>query len=364
MHRLTPFLFALLLACAPEALPESEPGEEPETVATAAAAGATPEPTPTTPDPGQLCTLEVDSGDGWEKRSGLGCPSDGTMRIVAVGDVGFPGRVLDDTTDGLLRACHEAGGCQALVIPGDLVYGPGNNADMVWTGVWDDALSRLGVYGFAVLGNHEYRHEPNPELKRKVVFAADKRAGLVLPKANYAARILGPDGDVRLAIAALDTDTIVRKEPLDPLHAALATACSTGAPVITVGHHPASSQGQHTTHERPVEAGVRGVLKVAPEGCKIVGAFAGHDHDLQVWPPGCEEIGTPAVIVSGVAARGFRPPGDKHLSPCPVSDDKGAYFAGPRQDGGFALMVVKPDGSVAVSLFDTTKSTPLTTLEF
>lgn len=360
MHRLTPLFLALLTACGADPLPEVAHAE-----AAAAVEAATEPPAEGAPaDPGQLCTLEVHAGAGWEKRSGLGCPRDGTIRVASVGDVGFPGRVLDDTTSLLLRTCHEAGGCQALLIPGDLVYGDGANADMVWTGVWDDALSRLGVYGIAVLGNHEYRHEPNPERKREVVFASDKRAGLVLPRANYAARILGPDGDVRLAIAALDTDTIVRKEPLAPLQEALATACATGGPVIAVGHHPGSSQGRHTTHERPVEAAVRRVLRGAPEGCNVVAAFAGHDHDLQVWPPHCEEADTPAIIVSGVAARGFRAAGDSHLTPCPASGEKGLYVAGPRQDGGFALMTLASDGGATVSLYDTTTTTPLSTLEF
>jgi len=359
VRRLTPLLLVLLVACGGTEGPRSEPAEAVAAVGSGAVAlDATP-----TPDPGQLCSLEINTGDGWVARSGLGCPSDGTLVVASVGDVGRAGPTLDATLAGLLGACRAAGGCQALLLPGDLIYGPGADADGAWSGIWDDALSRLGVYGIAALGNHEYRHEPGPELKREVLFAADGRAGFVLPAANYAARILGPEGDLRLAIAAIDTDTIVRGESLAPLQATLATACSTGARMIVVGHHPASSQGRHTLHERPVEAALRKLLRGVPEGCRVVASFAGHDHDLQVWPAGCEEAGTPPVIVSGVSARGFRDGGDTHLTPCPASGATGAYYAGARDDGGYALMTLAPDGRATVSLYDTTTPNPLTTLE-
>jgi hypothetical protein len=348
-------------------------GTQPEPTVQAAAAAPAETPAasgsrsivgPATLDPGVLCSLEVDVGAGWVKRAELGCPPDGTVRIAAIGDVGWPGPTLDATVAGLLRTCRDAGGCHLLLIAGDLVYGPGANAEAVWNGVWDEALSRLGLIAVTVLGNHEYRHDPDPKLKRAVVFASDGRAGMVLPAANYAVRLLGPDGAVRLAVAALDTDTIVRQESLDPLREALAAACATGAPVLTVGHHPASSQGQHSASERPLEAAVRTLLLGAPEGCRLLAAFAGHDHDLQAWPPGCEQAGIPAVIVTGVAARGFRPPGDRHLTPCPVSGRSGAYHAGPHQAGGYALMTLSPDGTSTVQLFDTKTATPLSTLEF
>ncbi len=335
------------------------PASEPETAAAPPAAVEA----EAAAEAGELCRIRVDTGDGWTDRGEVGCPADGTVRVAIVGDVGLPGAILDATTAGLLRACPEAGGCQLLAIPGDLVYTDGADAERVWKAVWDDALSRPGVFAVTVLGNHEYRHEPNPELKREAVFGSDGRAGMIVPAANYAVRLDGPDGTPRLALAALDTDTFVRGEPTDALEAALARACEVGAPVVAVGHHPPSSQGLHHLHEAPLEASIRKLLLGAPEGCPLVAAFAGHDHDLQAWPAGCEEAGMPAVVVSGVAGKGFRPPGPGHLTPCPANGATGAYHAGPRADGGFALFELRADGTSTVRLHDTVAAGPLTTLE-
>jgi hypothetical protein len=261
-------------------------------------------------------------------------------------------------------------GCDLLAVAGDLIYGSGDHAVAVWRSVWDEELAQLELPGLAVLGNHEYRHEPNPRGKREAVFAADGRAGLVLPGPTYVAR-LRRGADTLLAVAAIDTDSVANPNADMPGGATetLAAACSEGAPVLVIGHHPPTSQGRHHSHEAHVETALRKLLREVPEGCEIAAVLAGHDHDLQAYGPGCEEAGTPAVIVSGVAARGFRPPGPQHLPRCVASAAAANYHAGPSEDGGFAWLRLRPrvpargtGDSGASAASSTTSSTTSSTL--
>jgi hypothetical protein len=224
--------------------------------------------------------------------------------------------------------------------------------------------------GLAVLGNHEYRHEPGPERKREVLYAADGRAGLILPSAHYAVRLKAGD-EVLLAIAALDTDSLSLPGPGKPGLGmeALAEACAQGAPVIALGHHPPSSQGRHYTHEAWLQAQLRDVLsKTTTGGCNLVAFTAGHDHDLQAYGPGCEQEGVPAVVVSGVVARGYRGAGSAHLTPCLREGAQSSYHAGPRASGGFAILELDTRlGKAQVSLIDVPqpgRSQQLGTLEW
>ncbi|MEE2827580.1 MAG: metallophosphoesterase [Myxococcota bacterium] len=291
---------------------------------------------------GGECSLELQKdlgGEVWETRSTLPCPGPEGLGVVAVGDVGLAGERLQASVDAIQEVCSQQP-CQFLTIAGDLIYGPGSEAEAVWQGVWDQGLARLGLPSFAVLGNHEYRHEPQPALKRKALFASDGRAGLVLPAPAYVARIRRGEKTL-LALAAIDTDSIANPGPSMPGAGAetLEAACSLQAPVLVLGHHPATSQGRHHSHEAHVEAAIRKLLTDATgAGCNIVAALAGHDHDLQAYGAGCQEAGMPAVVVSGVAARGFRAPGPQHLTTCPGSDTSARYHAGPSEDGGFALL--------------------------
>jgi len=291
------------------------------------------------PRTSEPCSLEVWTGGAWSPRAQLQCPRDGKLKLLSVGDVGHAGAILDMSIEQMQRAC-EGDSCQLLLMAGDLIYGPGARASETWTAVWDEGLASLQLPALAVLGNHAYRHEPGPEKKREVLYDADGRAGLVLPAAHYAARLRAGD-DVLLAIAALDTDSLSLPGPGKPGLGmdVLAEACAQGAPVIALGHHPPSSQGRHYTHEAWLQRQLRDVLSgVTASGCNLVAFAAGHDHDLQAYSPGCEQEGVPAVVVSGVVARGFRGPGSDHLRPCPREGAQSSYHAGPRPGGGFATL--------------------------
>ena len=314
----------------------------------------------------------------WEERRSLPCPGPEGIDILAVGDVGLPGDRLQNSVDAMQRLCAKEG-CDLLGIAGDLLYGPGDIAEEAWRGIWDEGLARLGLPGLAVLGNHEYRHEPNPGLKRRAVYGSDGRSGLVLPSPSYVARLRqagngAADSEPALmVVAAIDTDSIANPGPEMPGGAGetLTEACALGAPVLVIGHHPPTSQGRHHSHEARVEQALQRLLQAAPERCEIVGFLAGHDHDLQVYPPNCEAADLPAILVSGVVARGFRGPGPQHLSQCryPASlarTEPGAeaqpgspyYLAGPSEDGGFIWLRVPlkaPNSPRRAEVFRVTK---------
>ncbi|MBJ94669.1 MAG: hypothetical protein CMP23_09395 [Rickettsiales bacterium] len=294
------------------------------------------------------CQLELWAEGKWSSFHQLQCPRDRSLNLLSVGDVGRSGEILTASVAEMQRSCAD-GSCQLMLIAGDLLYGPGSLAEQAWRGVWDDGLARVGLPGLAVLGNHEYRHEPGPERKREVLFAAHGRKGLALPAANYAARLRMGDQTL-LSVAALDTDSVALPGDDKPGLGldALAEACAQQAPVVVLGHHPASSQGLHHSHEAWLERKLRRLLvETAAGGCEILLYASGHDHDLQAYTPACEEPGMPAQVVSGVVARGYRARGSSHLSPCPIPGARSSYHAGPRAAGGFIRIELELDSGEA-----------------
>jgi 3',5'-cyclic AMP phosphodiesterase CpdA len=298
---------------------------------------STPAPIEAVAEP--LCAVELHDGSAWVKRADLACPTD-ALNLLVVGDVGHANPVLDSSVAGAKAVCAERR-CDLMLVAGDLIYGPGADAEPHWAKIWDAGLATLNLPAVAVLGNHEWRHEPEPEKKRAAVFASDGRLGLIAPSPSFAVRITR-DGKPIAAVAALDTDSVSNPAPEMPGLGAAAfdLACGEGVPVIAVGHHPPTSQGLHHGHEAEVEAALRTTFATRRQaGCDVRLVVAGHDHDLQVYPKSCEQADVPAIVVAGVTGRGFRKAGEQHLPKCGPGPSEGrdtVYVADRGTDGGFA----------------------------
>ncbi len=299
------------------------------------------------------CSLDLLKDGSWLPLQPIACPGPEGLGVVALGDIGLPGDPLTNATAQIAARCG-AEPCHLVTLAGDLMYVPGSGAETAWARIWDDTLAKLRLPGVGVLGNHEYRHEPDPEGKRAALYGANGRAGFHLPSASWTMRI-SRSGESLIALVGLDTDSVANPVPGMPGlgEQALVDGCALGLPTLVVGHHPLSSQGLHHRHEAHIEQELAGVLREARAGgCRISAYLAGHDHDLQVWPAGCEQAGNPGTVVSGVAARGYRPAGSDHLEPCPSGGQTGSYHAG-RPGVGFAIVRVQPaTGDTTATLYD------------
>ena len=325
-----------------------------------------------TPDPllgDELpCTIEVAVGAApWEYRDDVTCGQDGKLRFIITGDIGDANKRLNGTLKGVENVCKELG-CDLGLLPGDLIYGTGARSQLVWDAVWHRGFGVLNVPFAAVLGNHGYRVDPLPGLKREVMYDSDGKSGLIMPGPSYALRILGRDGEPVMAVAGLDTDSVASPGSGMPGLGAdsLDTACNEDVPVVWMGHHPISSQGFHRFHEAPLQKQLRERTRDAKvNGCPISVVVAGHDHDLQAYGPSCELLGTPGQVLSG-ASQGTRSRFSKHLETCPADPDAittyHTNFGGRRS--GFAWMTVDMStGDVGVRFYAADKNGNVELLE-
>lgn len=302
------------------------------------------------------CTLEVSVGAApWESRGPISCGEGDQVRFLVAGDVGEATPGLSGTVLGAARVCEDIG-CDMGLLPGDLIYGRGGRAQLVWDSVYFRGLAQLGIPFAAVLGNHAYRVDPGPALKREVLLGADGKAGLILPGPSYALRVLGPDGEPRITVAALDTDSVAAPSRGMPGLGAdsLERACSEGTPVVWLGHHPISSQGFHRFHEAGLQRELRETtISTQVNGCRLAVVVAGHDHDLQAYGPSCEAHGAPGQVLAG-ASQGTRPRFSRHLETCPADEEAVSVYRSSFGDGrtGFAWVGVDvTSGKVEVRLY-------------
>ncbi len=311
------------------------------------------------PPPADRCSVEVRTGDAWVQRADIPCPTS-PLSLLVVGDVGYANPILDGSVAGMEALCAERR-CDLMLIAGDLIYGPGADAVPHWAAIWDQGLARVGLPSVAVLGNHEWRHEPEPEKKRAAVKASDGREGLIAPGPSFAVRVVRGEKTL-VALAGVDTDSVSNPIPEMPGFGAAAfdVACAEEVPVVAVGHHPPTSQGLHHGHEAHVEKALRGLFAARREaGCDVRLVVAGHDHDFQAYPLACEQADVPPIVVSGVAGRGFRKAGEQHLPKCGPGPSEGketVYIADRGAEGGFAHVELALDDGPSTVRFYATKT--------
>lgn len=318
--------------------------------------------------PTGTCSVELPQGKTWAKSASSSCPPTGPLPFVVLGDPGKPGGRLIAVSEAARARCDTLG-CAAMLLPGDIYYGSGESGPEGWAQIWDQGLKRVGRPTLAVFGNHEWREEPYSARKRQAVLRTHGRDAFIMPAASWWARIVR-DGSAQLAVVGLDSDRIAAptlgdstgdpEAPEAPLRSNtplgaehLNAACQSGLPVVVMLHEPISTQAGHLydrvdhIDSAPLVVPLlrQFIQEKATEGCPIEVVVAGHDHDLQFYGPGCEQVGTPATIVSGVAGKAFRDHHSGHLDPCPATASAESYhlYAQPEDTGGYTELRIDPE---------------------
>lgn len=200
------------------------------------------------------------------------------LAFLVVGDWGAGGRFQRRVAAGMDVVA--ARNRPAFVLStGDNIYPDGVDSadDRQWTtkftSVYD--LPHLGLPWWAVLGNHDYRKDPDAQIAYH-----DRNPQWNMP-ARWYRQDFSVDGETKLALFALDTQAMLTRaanvaDQLAWFERELAAASAARWKVV-VGHHPLRSYGHYGDQEwlsrriKPmmVEAGVQLYC-------------CGHDHDIQL----------------------------------------------------------------------------------
>lgn len=201
----------------------------------------------------------------------------GTLRIAVVGDAGLQ-------TDTISRAVTAAKPFDAIVLVGDNFYpcGVKSATDPKWHVM--DALSRLDIPIYAVLGNHDYCGNPDAQVNANV-------PNWHMPARSYAIRSAVAD------FAVLDTTPYVYGKSKNAEDAVRDTfASSTATWRIAVGHHVITSSGYHSILPHAEARRMRGLLPVLRKE-KVDLYINGHDHHEELL-----DLHPPLIVVSGAGS--------------------------------------------------------------
>jgi len=210
-----------------------------------------------------------------------------TLSVFVIGDWGTGGRGARRVGEAM-SAGHAAEAVQAVISTGDNIYPSGVSS--VDDPQWDSKFERifpaesLPVPFWAVLGNHDYREDPDAQVDYTGHRLDDGSITRWQMPGRYWSTVLrSPDESIELRVVGIDTQLLVgnagtRKSHLAWLDSVL--AASGEEHIFVVGHHPVYSHGHYgnnrtlVRHLAPllVEHGVRAYLN-------------GHEHDLQLIKP-------------------------------------------------------------------------------
>ncbi|MEW5855113.1 MAG: metallophosphoesterase [Myxococcota bacterium] len=208
-------------------------------------------------------------------------PGKAYLRFLVVGDWGTGGEGQRKVADAMVE--------RATRVPVDLVLMTGDNFypdgvtsvdDPQWRGSFEQMYLRgalASVPFYAVLGNHDYRGNPEAQLEYSRTHPA-----FVMPARYYAFTRDLADG-TRVDFFALDTTPLVdgspgSQEQLEWFRGALSTSRAPWK--IVMAHHPLYSVGVHGNS--PVMQRLVEDLLVEH---RVQAYFSGHDHHLELHKP-------------------------------------------------------------------------------
>lgn len=236
------------------------------------------------------------------------------LKLLFIGDWGRQGCAGQRRVAAGMASLAARWSCDAVVTTGDNFYDDGvlSVEDDHWALSFRNVYSTasLAVPWYACLGNHDYRGDPEAQLRYA---RRDRRWRL--PGRHYA-RLLPIDAEHTLHLIVLDTTPFVEAcwtgdtgcEPRPSVAARAAQLhwldatleSSTARWKIVVGHHPVLSGSPY--HGSTAE--LEDLLRPRLERYAVQAYVCGHEHDLQHL-----EAGGVHFLVSGAAAE-WRPTGE------------------------------------------------------
>jgi acid phosphatase len=201
----------------------------------------------------------------------------GTLRIAVVGDAGIQ-------TDTMAAALTKSKPYDAIILVGDNFYpcGVKSASDPKWHVM--DALTRLGIPIYAVLGNHDYCGNPDAQVNANI-------PNWYMPARQYVLRSAIAD------FAMLDTTPYAygnSKRAEEALRDTFASSTATWR--IAVGHHVITSSGWHSLFPPKEARRMRGLLPVLRSE-KVDLFLDGHDHHEELL-----NLNPPLIVVSGAGS--------------------------------------------------------------
>ncbi len=211
--------------------------------------------------------------------NGEGTP---TVRLLLVGDWGTGGAGAKKVA-AAMAARHAAHPAHAVISTGDNIYpsGVSDVDDPQWRTKFENIFpaARLPIPFWAVLGNHDYRKNPDAQ----VAYTGKRLADGSITRWRMPGRAWSTvftAGDVTLRVIGIDTQQLVANAESRRKHLAWidsVLSASKEAHVMVVGHHPVYSHGHYGDN-----AAMKKHLAPLLRRHKVRVYCNGHEHDLQV----------------------------------------------------------------------------------
>ncbi len=204
--------------------------------------------------------------------------------LLVIGDWGTGGAGAKRVGKAM-TAVYNTHGAVAMLSTGDNFY-PSGVSD-VDDPQWDRSFEKmfpakdLPMPFWAVLGNHDYRKNPDAQVAYSGRTLRDgSTTRWRMPGRSWSTRFTSPDGSVTVRVIGIDTQQLVadatrRKRHLAWIDSALAASGEQW--LIVIGHHPVYSHGHYGDN-----AALKKNLAPIMERHGVHAYLDGHEHDLQV----------------------------------------------------------------------------------
>lgn len=220
-----------------------------------------------------------------------------TVSFIVIGDWGTGGSGAKQVGKAMAGQ-HAARSVDAILSTGDNIYPSGVKSveDPQWESKFECIFpsEQLPIPFWAVLGNHDYRSDPDAQVAYTGHKLSDgEKTRWHMPAKWWTTVFRSVGGTLRVRVVGIDTQQLVasaskRKAHLHWIDSVLASADEYW--IVVVGHHPVFSHGHYGNNRVMIK-------HLAPllEKYKVNAYLNGHEHDLQLIKP----VNNVRYIVSG-----------------------------------------------------------------